>query len=74
MTRKMSSPWSRSKARRKIRMHLVLKLADTGQTIQLSKDKPFRRVDGYTADLKYDPENGQLVGATDRQSSQICRR
>ena len=22
----------------------------------MSKDKPFRRVDGYKADLKYDPE------------------
>ena len=35
---------------------LVLILADTGQTIQLSKDKPFRRVDAYTADVKYDPD------------------
>ncbi len=45
---------------------LVLILADTGQTIQLSKDKPFRRVDGYTADIKYDLENahwsGQRIG------------
>jgi hypothetical protein len=33
----------------------------------LSKDKPFRRVDGYSADLKYDPEKktwqGQRIGA-----------
>ncbi len=36
---------------------LVLKLADTGQTITMSKDKPFRRVDAYMADLKYDPES-----------------
>jgi hypothetical protein len=46
---------------------LILRLADTGQTITLSKDKPFRRVDGYTADLKYDPEkaswSGQRVGS-----------
>jgi len=45
---------------------LVLKLADTGQTNNVSKDKPFRRVDGYTADLKYDLENrswsGQRIG------------
>ncbi|MFZ1073531.1 MAG: hypothetical protein WAO21_08870 [Verrucomicrobiia bacterium] len=36
---------------------LVLVLADTGQSISLSKDKPFRRVDAYMADLKYDPES-----------------
>jgi len=46
---------------------LVLKLADTGQTVTLSKDKPFRRVDGYTVDLKFDPEqahwNGQRIGS-----------
>jgi hypothetical protein len=35
---------------------LVVKLADTGETATLSKSQPFRRVDGYTADLKYDPE------------------
>jgi hypothetical protein len=48
--------------------YLVLRLADSGQTIQLSKDKPFRRVDGYTANLKYDPEKyssppGQRIGS-----------
>jgi len=45
---------------------LVLKLADTGATNSLSKSQPFRRVDGYSADLKYPPENysrtGQRVG------------
>jgi hypothetical protein len=35
---------------------LVLKLTDTGETATVSKDKPFQRVDGYAADLKYDPE------------------
>jgi hypothetical protein len=35
---------------------LILKSADTGENISLSKEKPFRRVDGYMADLKYDPE------------------
>ena len=35
---------------------LVLTLADTGETAKLSKSQPFRRVDAYTADLKYDPE------------------
>jgi len=45
---------------------LVLVLADTQAPATVSKDKPFRRVDGYSADLKYDPANysraGQRVG------------
>ena len=41
---------------------LVLKLADTGATITLSKSQPFRRVDGYSADLKYAPENYSRAG------------
>ena len=35
---------------------LILRLTDTGESAVLSKDKPFRRVDGYKADLKYGPE------------------
>lgn len=46
---------------------LVLKLADTGETISIAKDKPYRRVEAYTADLKYDPEKknfpGRRIGA-----------
>jgi hypothetical protein len=46
---------------------LVLKLTDSGETVTVSKDKPFQRVDGYMADLKYDPErktfNARRVGA-----------
>jgi hypothetical protein len=46
---------------------LIVTLADTGETATVSKDKPFQRVDGYMADLKYDPEKfsrtGQRVGA-----------
>lgn len=41
---------------------LILRLADTGQTITLSKARPFRRVDAYTADLKYDPEKASWSG------------
>ena len=48
-------------------LQLVLQLADTGDRVTLSKDKPFRRVDGYSADLKYDPERkkwqGQRIGS-----------
>jgi hypothetical protein len=37
---------------------LELKLAEpAGEPATLSKEQPFKRVDGYTADLKYDPEN-----------------
>ena len=36
---------------------LMLDLTDTGETVSLSKEKPFKREDGYTVDLKYDPEN-----------------
>jgi hypothetical protein len=32
---------------------LVLKMADTGATNTLSKSQPFRRVEAYSADLKY---------------------
>ncbi|MGH7991155.1 MAG: hypothetical protein ACREDS_13315, partial [Limisphaerales bacterium] len=46
---------------------LILRLTDTGEQVVLSKDKPFRRVDGYTADLKFDPESkkwlNQRVGS-----------
>ena len=36
---------------------LVLELNDTGEKAVISKDKPFTRIDGYTADVRYDPEN-----------------
>jgi hypothetical protein len=46
---------------------LVLKLADTGDTVTVAKGKPFQRVDGYAADLQYDPEGkkwpAQRLGA-----------
>jgi hypothetical protein len=47
---------------------LVLRLTDTGESATLSKDKPFRRVDGYKADLKYSPEekNWQDQRANDK--------
>ena len=36
---------------------VVLELADSGDRVVVTKEQPFRRVDGYTADLKYDPES-----------------
>jgi hypothetical protein len=35
---------------------VVLELDDTAQRVTLTRDQPFRRVDGYTVDLKYAPE------------------
>jgi len=36
--------------------NIVLVLTDSGDTVGISKEKPFRRVDGYTASLYYDPQ------------------
>jgi hypothetical protein len=48
-------------------LKLILQLTDTGERATLSKDNPFRRTDGYAADLKYDLEGkkwqGQRIGA-----------
>jgi len=45
---------------------LALKLTDTGEEITITKDKPYRRVDGYSADFRYDIEKkvfrGKRVG------------
>ncbi|HTY87859.1 MAG TPA: hypothetical protein VMB80_10375 [Candidatus Acidoferrum sp.] len=38
-------------------LQMILQLTDTGERVTLTKGQPFRRADGYTADLKYDPEN-----------------
>jgi hypothetical protein len=43
-------------------LRLILQLTDTGEGATLSKDKPFRRTDGYSADLKYDPEGKKWQG------------
>jgi hypothetical protein len=50
-------------------LKLTVQLMDTGERATLTKDKPFQRVDGYSADLKYDLEKlprtwlGQRIGA-----------
>jgi hypothetical protein len=35
---------------------LVVELAETAERISLTKDKPFKRVEGYEVDLSYPPE------------------
>jgi hypothetical protein len=37
--------------------NVVVELNDTGENAVVSKDPPFKRVDGYLADLRYAPEN-----------------
>jgi hypothetical protein len=47
---------------------LTLELADTGQEVKITRDKPYERVEGYMADLKYPPENKTFLGVrTDSQ-------
>ena len=35
---------------------MLIKLADSGETVPVTREKPYRRVDGYMADFRYDPE------------------
>ena len=35
---------------------LFLELSDTAEKVTVTTNQPFRRIDGWTADLKYDPE------------------
>ena len=41
---------------------LVVKLVDTGEMVTVSHEKPFRRVDAYSADFRYDPEKKVFRG------------
>ena len=46
----------------------LLELGDTGEKVSVAPGKPYKRVDGYAADLKYAPENktwrNQRMGQT----------
>jgi hypothetical protein len=41
---------------------VVLELNDTRQLVDVSKDQPFRRTEGYMVDLKYAPETKNWTG------------
>ena len=41
---------------------LVLELNDTAEHVVVKKGVPFKQVDGYTADLKYEPERKTWSG------------
>jgi hypothetical protein len=47
---------------------LLIQILDSGEKVLLAKNKPYQRVDGYSADLTYPPEGkkwtDQRVGAT----------
>jgi hypothetical protein len=40
---------------------LQLEIPDTGEMVSITKDKPYKRVDSYTVDLKYDPESRTML-------------
>jgi len=48
--------------------NLVFVMLDTGETNNVSKEQPFKRVDGYKAQIRYDPErkswHDQRVGSS----------
>lgn len=35
---------------------LIVELSDTGERATITKEQPYRRVEGYLADIRYDPE------------------
>ena len=39
---------------------LQLEIAETQETVWITKSNPYKRVDGYTVDMKYDPESRKL--------------
>ena len=49
-----------------------LRLTDSGETITLSKDKPFRRPEGYTADMVYTLDNKPFLNRRKTDTSTIC--
>jgi len=40
---------------------LQLEISETQESVWISKGAPYKRVDGYTADMKYDPESRTLL-------------
>ena len=51
---------------------VTLKLSDTGEQVVVTKDKPFQRPEGYTADLVYTPENKPFNARRKTDASSIC--
>ena len=51
---------------------VTLQLTDTHQKVSISKGKPFERVEGYMADLRYPPENKDFRSRRKTDTSSIC--
>lgn len=51
---------------------LVFKWADSGDSFNLSREKPLQRVDGYAVDLKYPPDPKQPPFVGKRLNDVIC--
>jgi hypothetical protein len=52
--------------------NVTLVLSDTRQKVTISKEKPYKRVEGYTADLTYPPENKSFLNRRKSDTSSIC--
>ena len=52
-------------------MNVTLKLSDSGQTVVLTKAKPFERPEGYMADLVYTPDNKPFLNRRKTDASPI---
>ena len=67
-TRRLRCAKSRPRRTTRPTVTVVLELNDTAQRVTVTKEQPFRRIDGYMVDLKYAPENktwtGRRVGAS----------
>ena len=53
---------------------VVLELNDTAQRVTVTKDQPFRRIDGYMVDLKYAPETKTWTSRRVRRAALFQRR
>lgn len=51
---------------------VTIELADTHQQVSISKGNPYKRVEGYMADLRYPPENKEFKNRRRTDSSPIC--
>jgi hypothetical protein len=40
---------------------VVVEMSDTGERVSLTKERPYRRVEGYVADLKNEPAKGTYI-------------
>jgi hypothetical protein len=51
---------------------VTLEMADTHEKVTLSKDVPYKRVEGYQADLRYPPENKDFKNRRKTDPYPIC--